>query len=60
MDPMGVEEVRISLENERMSPENQWSVQMYFLLKGCPFSGDMLVFGGVLLGLFYMFLITIH
>ena len=30
-----------------MSPENQWLVQMYFLLKGCHFLGDMLVFAGV-------------
>ena len=30
-----------------MSPENQWLVQMYFLLKGCLYLGDMLVFGGV-------------
>ena len=26
-----------------MSPENQWLVQMYFLLKVRPFLGDMLV-----------------
>ena len=30
-----------------MSLENQWLVQMYSLLKGCPFLGDMLVFRGV-------------
>ena len=34
-------------ENERMSHENQWLVQMYFLLKVRPFLGDMCVFGGV-------------
>ncbi len=33
----------LSPENERMSPENQWLVQMYFLLKVRPFSGSAFV-----------------
>ena len=34
-----------------MSPENEWLLQMYFLLKGCPkFRGHSFVFGGVVLG----------
>ena len=31
-------------ENERMSPENQWLVQMYFLLIFCLFWGDMSIY----------------
>ena len=31
----------LSPEDERMSPENQWLVQMYFLLKIRPFLGDI-------------------
>ena len=42
----GSEKTQYSPENERMSPENQWLVQI-FLLKGCLYLGDMLVFGGV-------------
>ena len=34
--------------NSLQAPENGWLVQMYFLLKGCPFLGDMLVSGRVI------------
>ena len=38
-------------KNERMSPENQWLVQMYFLLKIVPFKETLLVFRGVVLSM---------
>ena len=39
--PTNLYQAVFSLENERMSPENQWLVQMYSLLKFSSFLGDV-------------------
>ena len=45
--PKGIYFPKLTPQKTNMSPENQWLVQMYFLLKVRPFLGDIRSISGV-------------